>query len=216
MFATVNRVTHSSTRSSHHTLRERTAAAHARIDEIVGHGLRDVGAYRAYLRGMHGFIAISERALSASACDLSLPRTWLESDLAALDAVALPPPRAPTRIEQDGAAQLGWEYVVSGASVGARYLLRGAQALGCSAEHGARFLAGHSAVQVWPEFLGRLDRAALPAAPLERACTAALSAFAVAEQAFRSAHVAATDPPTAQADAVERVAYQAAYPGGRP
>lgn len=171
--------------STHHALRQRTAAAHARIDAIVGDGLPDSDAYRAYLRGMHRFIATSEQALCASTCDLSQARARLEADLAALGAVALAPARVAPELDQ--AAQLGWEYVVSGASVGARYLLRSAQALGYSAERGARFLAGHSAAPVWPDFLARLQQANLHGPALERACAAALSAFSTAEAAFRAA-----------------------------
>lgn len=174
--------------STHHTLRDRTAAAHARIDAIVGDGLRDDDAYRAYLRGMHRFVASSEQALRASSCDLSTQRAWLESDLAVLGAAALAPTGVAAAAEHDAAAQLGWEYVVSGAAVGARYLLRSARALGYSADRGARFLAGHSTAQGWPDFLARLQRADLRGPALEHACAAALSAFAVAEAAFRAAH----------------------------
>ena len=42
--------------------------------------------------------------------------------------------------------------------LGARYLLRGAQALGFAAGRGASFLDGHARSRAWPEFLATLER----------------------------------------------------------
>ena len=88
----------------------------------------------------------------------------------------------------DPVARMGWEYVISGASVGARYLLRQVQALGYSADHGASFLAGHAGGDDWPRFLTRLAQAELSPPQRQSLCSAALAAFAAAEHAFLAAY----------------------------
>ena len=173
---------------SHHDLRQATAAAHARIDAIVGGGMHSHVGYAAYLRGMQQLIAVALQALPGHR-DLEPCRARLASDLRALQVAPLPPPAEPTTsIAADPVAQLGWEYVICGASVGARYLLRQVHALGYTAEHGAQFLAGHAGSDAWPRFLARLAQAGLSADQRRHLCGAALAAFAAAEQAFQSAH----------------------------
>ena len=171
----------------HLRLRQATVDAHARVDAVVGGSLDSVDGYGAYLRGMHGFISASAAALPASSGHIvTAPGTWLAEDL---DVLQLRPlqPAAPVRRLDDRAAQLGWEYVVAGASVGARYLLRGAQALGFGAGTGASFLSGHARSSTWPDFLATLDREALPGPAVDRACRAAALAFDAAERAFTMA-----------------------------
>lgn len=177
---------------AHRHLRHATADAHARVDAVVGGSLDSVGGYAAYLRGMHRFIAASAEALPAGSQHVVLaPRAWLEADLAALElrpieAFPVPP------MAGDRAAQLGWEYVVTGASVGARYLLRGAQALGFAAGRGASFLDGHARSRAWPDFLATLEQEALAGPLLERASHTAQLAFETAERAFTTARREAT------------------------
>ena len=169
-------------------MRQITAAAHARVDAVVGGGLVTVGDYAAYLRGMHRFVLMSQVALLEG--DLGSPRQWLEADLATLHVAPLPR-AAPPPVDAHHAAQLGWEYVIAGAAVGARYLLRHALALGYSADNGACFLAGHAAGSDWPKFLARLKRANLCEHDLQHLGDGALAAFAIAESAFNTAQQSA-------------------------
>jgi heme oxygenase len=179
--------------AAHQFLRDETSAAHARVDAIVGGGLHSHSAYAAYVRGMERFIAASQQALPDPQPRLRACREWLASDLSAMRIVALPEPRArPSAF--DAVAQLGWEYVVAGAAIGARFLLRQAQALGYTAEHGARFLAGHAGGDHWPRFLTRLEHTAIGAADLPRLREAALMAFAAAEEALQAAQQRGRQP----------------------
>lgn len=171
---------------AHQALRQATAAAHARIDAVVGSGLRTAVDYGVYLRGMHRFIVVSQLALTEAGGDLAWYREWLEADLASLQLTPLRD-RVSMRLDSHPVAQLGWEYVIAGAAMGARYLLRNAQTLGYSSDHGARFLAGHAAGSHWPCFLVRLQRANLSGPDLQRLGDAALAAFAAAESAFKTA-----------------------------
>ncbi|MBB1061493.1 biliverdin-producing heme oxygenase [Marilutibacter spongiae] len=172
--------------SAHELLRRTTSEAHSRVDALVGGGLASSEGYGIYLRGMHRFIQVSEARLAGHGVMLGVARDRLEQDLAALSFEPIRP-AAPTSPEPDRVARLGWEYVVSGASVGARYLLRQAQQLGYSAEHGARFLAGHAGDPVWPRFLVRLASERFTPNELDTLRDAALDAFSAAESAFKTA-----------------------------
>lgn len=173
---------------SHHALRLATADAHARIDAIVGGGVHSHVGYAAYLRGMQQLVAIALQSMPGHA-DLELHANRLEADVAALRMDALQPSPTDTGAPlADPVARMGWEYVISGASVGARYLLRQVQALGYSADHGASFLAGHAGGDAWPRFLARLAQAELSPPQRQSLCSAALAAFAAAELAFLAAY----------------------------
>lgn len=182
--------------SSHAFLRQATSAAHARVDAIVGGGLPTHAAYGAYVRGMERFVALSQDALPAPHPGLHACRQWLASDLSALHLAALPRLEA-RQPALDATAQLGWEYVVAGAAIGARFLLRQAQALGYCAAHGASFLAGHAGGEHWPRFLSRLEDARLGPSDYPRLRDASLAAFAAAESALRAAqqHVPQSSSP---------------------
>ena len=171
---------------AHQALRLATAAAHTRIDAVVGGGFCTAIDYGVYLRGMHRFIVVSQVALTEAGCGLASYREWLEADLSTLQLAPLRG-EVPTPADGHPVAQLGWEYVIAGAAMGARYLLRNAQTLGYSSDHGARFLAGHAAGSHWPSFLVRLERASLSSHDLQRLCDAALAAFAAAQSAFTTA-----------------------------
>ena len=176
---------------SHHALRQATADAHARIDTIVGGGVHSHVGYAAYLRGMQRLVVVALQALPGHR-ELELHAGRLACDLAALRVNALPLTEltdtdAATPMV-DPVARMGWEYVISGASVGARYLLRQVQALGYSADHGASFLAGHAGGDDWPRFLTRLAQAELSPPQRQSLCSAALAAFAAAEHAFLAAY----------------------------
>ncbi len=172
--------------STHELLRRATSEAHARLDGLVGDSLDSSEGYGMYLRGMHRFIRVSEGRLAGQGVMLGDARVRLEQDLAALSFEPIRAP-SPAVAESDPVARIGWEYVVSGASVGARYLLRQAQQLGYSADHGARFLAGHAGDPIWPRFLVRLGQARFTSHELDTLRNAALDAFSAAESAFRTA-----------------------------
>lgn len=172
--------------STHAFLRHATSEAHSRVDSQVGDSLDTRAGYGFYLRGMHRFILVSETRLAGHGVVLDTARGHLEQDLAALSFVLTQAP-SPTPVESDPVAGMGWEYVVSGASVGARYLLRQALQLGYSAEHGARFLACHAGNPAWPRFLARLAQVRFTPHELDTLRNAALDAFSAAESAFESA-----------------------------
>lgn len=180
------------TASCHHLLRQATADAHARIDAIVGGGVHSHVGYAAYLQGMQQLVSMALQAMPGHS-DLEQHQARLASDLSALRMDALPladldsGADAPVRV-LDPVARMGWDYVISGASVGARYLLRQVQALGYSADHGASFLAGHAGGDAWPRILARLAQAEFSPSQRQALCSAALAAFAAAELAFMAAH----------------------------
>lgn len=166
----------------HRLLRARTAAAHARLDAGFAGGFRDALAYDAYLAGMARFLDHAIAVIGAEAWLLEA-RAALASDLG----LHAPLPPAPTA-EGDVARVAGWRYVVAGATLGARVLLRQASAL----EGGAhldrtRFLSTFSSSDAWPRSLALLRDAGFDAQARARACEAALEAFAAAEAAFQPA-----------------------------
>lgn len=171
----------------HSALREATSDLHACLDAQLGGGFSLRGDYARYLRGMHAFLGTARDARPAR-------RDWADAHahLAAdLDAMALTALRArPVARVDDEAAGIGWDYVVDGASLGARMLLRDAGALGIDAAHGGAFLAHHAAAgSQWPRRLAgwaahpRRDEAGF----VERACAAAREAFAHAVDAMAAA-----------------------------
>lgn len=177
-------------RAVHDILRRSTTAAHKRIDAIVGGGLPTRAAYGSYLRGMHHFVSTSQSMLSGVDCDLATRRDWLGDDLSFLGLTPLPMTSPGTSSEDSNGhapVALGWEYVVAGSSVGARYLLRHAQSLGFSIDGGARFLAGHAAGSDWERFLSRLRETQFFPLEIQRLCDSALAAFAAAERSFLAA-----------------------------
>src|SRR5690606_30926539 len=107
----------------HRLLRARTAAAHTRLDAGFAGGFRDALAYDAYLAGMARFLDHAIAVMGAEA--------WLLEARAALAAdLGLPaPPPTPVPVQDDDARLVGWRYVVAGATLGARVLLRQASAL---------------------------------------------------------------------------------------
>lgn len=165
----------------HLELRARTADAHARLDAGFG-GFDDARDYDAYLAGMAGFIDAAIAVIGAEG--------WL---LAARDALArdrgLPAPGpAPVAAERDPARVAGWRYVVAGATLGARVLLRQARAADAVARRGnTAFLETFAGADAWPRCLALLRASRFDAAARRRACDAALHAFHAAEAALRQA-----------------------------
>ena len=165
-------------------LRDVTAAAHARVDARVGDAFHDHHGYAAFLRGMHAFVRCSRRVLG-DIDDLAACEAALADDLAVLGV-------SPLALETDlatadrGVADLGWRYVVAGSSMGARVLLRRAQALGFDATRGARYLALHARGDAWASLLATLEGLRPDAAVEAAACDGARAAFDCAERCFEA------------------------------
>src|SRR5690606_36714495 len=145
-------------------------------------GFRDARAYDAYLGAMARFLDHAIAVIGAEA--------WLLDARAALAAdLGQPAPlTAPAPAEGDVGRLAGWRYVVAGATVGARVLLRRAGALDDGAHlPRTRFLSTFSSSDAWPRSLAVLRDAGFDPPARVRACDAALEAFAVAEAAFQPA-----------------------------
>lgn len=165
------------------TLRNDTSDAHRRVDALVGGGFSDESAYRRYLRGMQRFLAASRPALGP-AWPLAPLQALLLEDMRTLGIQPARDVPADPNPSGDEAARLGIAYVVGGASVGARRLLREAVALGFGPQRSAAFLHGFAHSPMWACVLSRLDAARLDADQTDRCSAAAVAAFATAEAAF--------------------------------
>lgn len=161
-------------------LRDATAQAHACLDARVGDAFADAAGYGAFLAGMHRFLGAAAVATGAGPTDDA--RDALARDLADL---GLAPGAAPAAMPACEAGALGWQYVVAGASLGARLLLPRAQVLGFGPAHGARYLARQAAGGDWRRLLARLD--AHPPQAAEAAIAGARTAFACAHHCMNDA-----------------------------
>ncbi|HZY68975.1 MAG TPA: biliverdin-producing heme oxygenase [Devosia sp.] len=169
-------------------LRQRTAAAHAAVDAAVG-SFTDLGSYRAYLRALYAFRAPIEAQIgwawpgSASGWIPSTICDFILEDMGELGMSQDVAGEASAPLEGD--ELLGALYVLEGSTLGARILLRRAEALGLSATYGARHL-NHLAGNIdgWRGFLSLLEQA--EPFDLERAVEASLAAFDAAQVAFQA------------------------------
>ena len=172
-------------------LRDATAHAHARVDTLMADAFGDDRGYRAYLAGMHAFVAALMPAVRAQAETLRWPLPdWiglLRDDLASVRVEAM---HDIAPLAAGGRAQaLGALYVMEGSSLGARMLVRQARALGHGPSDGAAFLHAHADgedARRWPRFLALLESNDTPGTG-EPACAAAIEAFQLAEHCLRSA-----------------------------
>jgi heme oxygenase len=173
-------------------LRERTAAAHAALDEAVG-AFDSLKTYRYYLYSLLAFREPTEAALAQTLLPQSLADWRLRPIAAAIRAdmadLALRQPAAalPRRDLLDELRELprllGTLYVLEGASLGARLLLRRALALGLSSGFGARHLALQADDRLgWRRFLEILERH--EPIEIDAAAEASAAAFARAHHAF--------------------------------
>jgi len=105
-------------------------------------------------------------AIAADIADLARPLPMVR------DADPVDPVDVPT--------SLGWLYVAEGSSLGAAFLLKAAQRIGLSTDHGARHLAGHPEGRAahWRRFTARIDDAAMTPDEEDRMIAAARDAFA--------------------------------------
>lgn len=162
-------------------LRAHTASAHARLDQAFVGGLCNEAAYRDYLRGMADWLRDAARVLGGAHWLLARVRPALAQDLGdePPDDDAGESPALPRRI--------GWDYVLGGATLGARVLQRDAGRLGHGPANGARFLQAYCSSDAWPRFLGEAEGLALDDAARHDACAGAMEAFRSAEHALMRA-----------------------------
>jgi heme oxygenase len=125
-------------------LRLATGAQHQQLDKLIGRP-RDLGAYKRYLAFNAVFRPAVERALSAPGHLTALQPFRISSDLALdcrdLDVTPFALSSPSVSIAVSKAAHLGALYVLEGAALGARLLLRDAEELGLDGARGARHLA---------------------------------------------------------------------------
>lgn len=168
-------------------LRDATAARHACLDAQLDHAFDDPAGYAVFLQAMHRFVCCARQVIG-DADDLQACEAALVDDLAVLGRTPLTS-AGPYAGHED--ARLGWRYVVAGSSLGARLLLRRAEALGFDATRGARYLALHARGDAWRRLLGVLESLHLDEPARRSACDGANAAFATVEQALVDARAAA-------------------------
>ncbi len=161
-------------------LRRATGARHTHLDAVVGR-LNDVPAYKRYLLFTAAFRSSIERAPALAMRQgpgLLILAPDLREDCVALG-LDMPAPVDASNLGTSESAYLGAQYVLEGSSLGARVLIKDAQSLGMTAEHGARHLANQVADRSrWPAFLKELE--ATEPFDMEEAVAAADEVFALA------------------------------------
>jgi heme oxygenase len=162
----------------HRQLRNHTAAAHARLDAALGGALLTAADYVAYARGMAAFLAGAAAVLGGAHPLLSRAHAALSSDIGA------PLPGFEGEAHPDLAQRIGWEYVVSGSTLGAQLLLRDVRGRDYGNQVATEFLATYAGSDAWLPFLRALEQVKLDGAARLRACRAALDAFHCAEDAL--------------------------------
>ena len=167
-------------------LRGETNELHRELDAIAG-GFSSHADYARFLQGTFRHRAPVETSLVASAAGARSawhPRQllpMLEQDLE--DLMAPRPPADPFRLSNDMASFLGAAYVLEGSTLGARILVKEADALGFGPEIGARYLSAQaSSLDSWRDLLVELDR--LDRQQWDAAARSARSVFTHAIQAF--------------------------------
>lgn len=173
-------------------LRAQTADAHASLDTLIGQ-FHDRQGYLRYLEGLFRFRAPIERAIAGlkwpEGTGVFRPSRLARAIGADLDDLGARVPAAPqVRLDLSGAGLLGVLYVLEGAALGARVLIKRAEALGFDGRFGARHLALAVGGASWAGFLALagaqtdIDR--------DRAAAASLATFALAHDAFAVGEVA--------------------------
>ncbi len=171
-------------------LKEATASAHEALDTLVG-SFATVADYRRYLAGMAAFRLPVEDWLSGTRLPAAfedwqpgLVRDELKADLADLDAPEPVMDRPFTPPEGEGV--VGLLYVLEGSSLGARVLAKRAEAIGFSADFGARHIFSQARnFSNWRAFSDRMEN--VRGYDDRAAARWANTAFDYARNAFESA-----------------------------
>lgn len=140
-------------------LRHGTAHIHERLDAAVGE-FTDRASYGRYLQSTYRFRAALEPALMAGApWPVQSLLADLRRDLADLE-LPMPAATPPAPRFEGTAAQIGALYVLEGSGLGARLLLRRAEAIGFDEDFGARHLAHQTGDKSrWRRFIALLEAA---------------------------------------------------------
>lgn len=143
--------------------------------------------YVRFLRAQEAFHAAIAPLYAAPALQALIPdlagRDRSPAIAADMADLALPVPAVPDTdpVEPvDLSTSLGWLYVAEGSSLGAAFLLKAAQRIGLSSDHGARHLAGNPEGRAahWRRFTARIDDASMTPEDEDRMIAAARDAFA--------------------------------------
>lgn len=172
-------------------LRERTAAVHAELDELVG-GFDSLEAYRRYVVGTARFRLPIESQIQADALPGQLSG-WQPSLLSPLISADLDdlgieaPPTGDVAAPRNVHEWVGVLYVLEGSSLGARVLAKRAEAIGLGPAFGARHLFRQvkGAEHGWQPFLIAMER--VSSLDIDIAAGAAILTFESAINAFRDA-----------------------------
>ncbi len=186
----------------HDRLRRATRASHERLEAIVDitRAARTPEGYRRLLAAMLGFHDPFEAALgrldwTGAGIDLAARRKshLIEADLATLGLaradIARLPRCADVPVPDDLPAGFGCLYVVEGATLGGRLILRQVgEDLGLGPDSGAAFYAsyGPDVGRLWREFLARLAETCAGEPAAATATEAALATFAALERWLRA------------------------------
>lgn len=169
-------------------LRSETTELHRELDAIVGE-FSNRADYARFLQGTFRHRAPVETALTDAATttgSIWRPRRLLAMLEQDLEDLAVPPSLAePFHLSNDIASFLGAAYVLEGSTLGARILVKEADALGFGPGFGARYLSAQaSSLDSWRHLLVELDR--LDRQQWDAAAQSARSVFTHAIQAFSS------------------------------
>ena len=172
-------------------LKSATAAHHARVEAAMPslEEMATPAGYAAALRALHGFHAAWEPCIwstpglaGAGLRDDRRKLPLLERDLRALGVEPVGPAAAPE--PAGAAAALGALYVLEGATLGGRVILRHtAPALGVTPGHGAAYFHGYGddTGQRWKEFGQAVSRFAAAPGAAPRVVDGAVACFAALE-----------------------------------
>ncbi len=167
-----------------------TAVRHARVEEIVeARGLlRDLPGYATWLEAtlvfhaaIHGAIAPLGPSDLLDALEIGRRMELIARDLDALDH-PLPAWSPPVLLDAHSEIdRLGIAYVVEGASLGARILVRHVERVGCHSGHAAGFLSAQArSSDRWARLVGVLNSLDPDAAACQRMCDVSSKAFDLA------------------------------------
>ncbi|WEK06028.1 MAG: biliverdin-producing heme oxygenase [Candidatus Devosia phytovorans] len=168
-------------------LKSGTRDTHGRLDNRImeGRPFESVERYGDFVLMQHDFHMLvsplyQHEELAPLLPDLKIRDriSKIEQDLFDLDR-AVPVRETPHVYQVDVPTSLGWLYVAEGSNLGAAFLLKSAQKLGLSDQHGARHLGGAPEGRGlhWKKFTAALDAIALTAEQEARVIAGANEAF---------------------------------------
>lgn len=177
-------------------LKAATAHAHAHVEDQLAAGemLDSVGGYRRYLEATFEIRSQIEREMDLVHAERLLP-LWPHRKIASLVAADIMDVggwvQAPRTVDEGLVDQtvegiLGVLYVLEGSSLGARIVLKQAEALGMHAQRGARHLAAQSGdAKAWRQLTATIKRDPMSALGEAACIRSALTTFERFGDAYR-------------------------------